>query len=188
MEVFHKIIQFLIKDPIGLVLLSVISGVFANLVFVLLKVLWKRINKSYKHRKFVKYLTTMGVAHIYGQRTAKIMFGTTSQNVIWAADFVITIVKHISIILGELIILCMLLIILPIYLYWLPIVLISIVITIRYKKLKMVWKYFDMTEEMVFGKKYLEKEKEGYLRYWDRILKGKNKKEQQPKENDNQEE
>ena len=39
--------------------------------------------------------------------------------------------------------------------------------------MKRLLKFFNMTEDLVFGKKYLETEKEGYTQYWDSIFKTK---------------
>ncbi len=128
---------------------------------------------KYHHRSFVNDLVKIATAHIYGQRAAKIKFGTPAEAAIWAADYVIEYVKHVSVILGLIMILGILLVVLPLYLYWLPIIVISIAITIRYKLMKRLLKFFNMTEDTVFGKKYLETEKEGYTKYWDSILKQK---------------
>lgn len=171
MEIFTKIIAFLTNNPWGLIILSVLSGLLANLIFLLLKISYKKASKSYKHHKFVKYLTNSAIAHIYGQRSAKIMFGTVSQNVIWAVDIVLTMIRRISIIICLLVLLCIMLIILPAYLYWLPIIVISILITLKGKELKMYWDFFNMTEDKVFGEEYLKLEKEGYEKYWDKLVK-----------------
>lgn len=169
-----SIFQFLTEDPIGLVILSIISSIIGGIIFELLKRSYKNVLRKYKRRKFVKYLTNVAVAHICGQRAVQIRLGDISQNTFWAADYVITYVKHIGVILGLLLLLCILLLILPSELYWLPIVIISIIVTFRYKLLKRHCDLFNMIEDMVFGKKYLEKEKEGYMKYWDSIY---NKKE-----------
>ena len=176
MKLIIEIINFLTKNPLGLILLSILSGVIGNALYGLLKIIYKRLIKHYRHRRFVKCLIKTATAHVYGQRAAKIAQGTPAQAAIWAADFVIDYTKHVEIILGLLLVLGILLIVLPIYLYWLPVIVISIVITIRYKLVKSQLKFFDMTEDLVFGKKYLETEKEGYTKYWDSLFKPREEK------------
>ena len=173
MKLIIEIVVFLTKNPFGLILLSIISGVIGNFLFNLLRISYKRLMKHYRHRRFVNDLVKIATAHIYGQRAAKIAFGTPAQAAIWAADFVVDYIRHIAIMLGLLIILGILLIVLPVYLYWLPVIVISISITIRYKLMKRLSKFFELTEDLVFGKKYLETEKEGYTQYWDSLFKPK---------------
>lgn len=173
MEYIIKIVNFLTKDPFGLILLSIFSGVVGNWLFSILKLIYRKTMAKYHHHSFINNLVKIATAHVHGQRAAKIKFGTPAQAAIWAADYVIEYVKHVSVILGLIMILGILLVVLPLYLYWLPIIVISIAITIRYKLMKRLLKFFNMTEDFVFGKKYLETEKEGYTKYWDSIFKQK---------------
>lgn len=171
MELIIKIVSFLTRNPFGLILLSILSGIIGNWLFSLLKVVYRKLIKHYRHRRFVNRLVKMATAHIYGQRAAKIALGTPAQAAIWAADFVMNYVKHVAIILGLLLLLGIILIVLPAYMYWLPVTIISIIISIRYKLMKRLLNFFEMTEDLVFGKKYLESEKEGYTKYWDSLFK-----------------
>ena len=173
MEYIIKIVDFLTKNPFGLILLSILSGVIGNGLFCILRLIYKKAMAKYHHHSFVNVLVKIATAHVHGQRAVKIKFGTPAQAAIWAADYVIEYVKHVSVILGLIMILGILLVVLPLYLYWLPIIVISIAITIRYKLIKRLLKFFNMTEDLVFGKKYLKTEKEGYTKYWDSILKQK---------------
>ena len=173
MDYVIEIVNFLTKNPFGLILLSILSGVVGNWLYSILKLLYKKTITKYHHRSFVNVLVKIATAHVHGQRAVKIKFGTPAQAAIWAADYVIEYVKHVSVLLGLIMILGILLVVLPLYLYWLPIIVISIAITIRYKLIKRLLKFFNMTEDLVFGKKYLKTEKEGYTKYWDSILKQK---------------
>ena len=173
MEHIIEIVNFLTQNPFGLILLSILSGVVGNWLFSILKLLYKKTMVKYHHRSIVKVLVKIATAHVHGQRAVKIKYGTPAQAAIWAADYVIEFIKHVSIILGLIMILGIMLVVLPLYLYWLPIIIISIAITIRYKLMKRLLKFFNMTEDLVFGKKYLETEKEGYTQYWDFIFKTK---------------
>lgn len=164
-----SIFKFLTEDPMGLVILSIISSIIGAVIFELLKKSYKMVLRKYKRKRFASYLTNAAVAHICGQRAAQITLGNISQNTFWAADYIITYIKHVSIILGLLLLLCILLLFLPSDLYWLPIIIVSVIVTFRYKLLKRHWKMFNMTEDKVFGNKYLEREKEGYMKYWDSI-------------------
>ena len=173
MKYIIELVNFLTKNPFGLIMLSIISGIIGNWLFSILKLLYKKTMTKYHHRSFIKILMKVATAHVHGQRAVKIKYGTPAQAAIWAADYVIEYIKHVSIILGLIMILCILLVVLPLYLYWLPIILISIAITIRYRLMKRLLKFFDMTEDLVFGKEYLETEKEGYTKYWDSLFKSK---------------
>ena len=115
----------------------------------------------------------------------KIALGTPAQATVWAVDFVIEYIKHIAVMLGLLLILAIMLIVLPTYLYWLPVIGISIIFTIRYKLMNRLLKFFNMTEDLVFGKKYLETEKEGYTKYWDSLFKPKEPTEEKSEEKQN---
>lgn len=173
MKLIIEIVDFLTKNPFGLILLSILSGVIGNLLFYLMKITYTKSIKHYRHRRFANLLMKIATAHIYGQRAMKIAFGTPAQAAIWAADFVIEYIKHIAVLLGLLLTLAILLIVLPMYLYWLPVIGISIIFTIRYKLMKRLLEFFNMTEDLVFGKEYLKTEKEGYTKYWDSIFKPK---------------
>ena len=173
MKLIIEIVDFLTKNPFGLILLSILSGVIGNFLFYLLRITYKISIKHYRHRRFVNSLMRIATAHIYGQRAMKIALGTPAQATVWAADFVIEYIKHIAVMLGLLLILAIMLIVLPTYLYWLPVIGISIIFTIRYKLMNRLLKFFNMTEDLVFGKKYLETEKEGYTKYWDSLFEPK---------------
>lgn len=164
------IVNFLTTNPVGLILLSILSGIVGNCMFSLLKTLFGMIIKKHRHHRLTKKLVEIATAHIYGQRAATIKRGTPAQSSIWVADFIIEYIKHIAIILGLLISLGILLIILPLYLYWIPIIISSIAIVFRYKMMKRLLNFFGMTEDLIFGEQYLKTEKEGYTQYWKSIL------------------
>lgn len=173
MENIYKSWAFLISDPIGLVILSIISSIIGTLLYECTKRSIKIGVKKYKKGRFIKHLTIIATSFIHGKRAVYVQYGTTAQQTFWAADYIISIVKHIGYILGLLLVLCILLIILPLSLYWFPVIIVSIMLSIRIKILKRHLFYFDKTVEMMFGENYLEREQDSYIKYWDSLCKKK---------------
>ena len=96
MDYFIGIVNFLTKNPFGLIILSILSGVVGNWLFSVLKLLYKKFVVKYQHRSFVKHLVEIATAHVHGQRAVKIKFGTPAQAAMWAADYIINYIKHVS--------------------------------------------------------------------------------------------
>lgn len=178
MDKISSTIIFLTKDPLGLIILSIMSSIIGAILYNLILRTYHYIIKKYKRKKFTNYLIKVATGYVYGYRASYVRFGTMTQNVVWGADYIITSLIHISIIIISLILLCVFLILLPSILDWIPIVIISILIAFRYKILKRHLNYFNMTVDNVFGEEYLKKEKEGYMGYWDSICNKDNNQEE----------
>lgn len=167
----NNIWTFLTATPLGLVIMSIFASILGGIIYELLKKCCKTILRKYNHRRFIKYLAKMATAHVHGQRAAIVSLGAGAKQSFWAADYIISLIKSSVIILAVLLITIIILIIIPPIFYWIPICIVSIFITVRVRLIKRDLQYFDMSVDMMFGKEYLEKEKEGYMEYWDQITK-----------------
>lgn len=119
------------------------------------------------------------VSFIYGARAVTVQLEKNSAlQSFWAADFIMTAINYALKIISILVLTLVALYLLPPILYFLPIVVSSIWLTILNKKFRMNKKYFDMSLDLMFGEEYLEKEKEGYQKYWKSMGKNQNDKKQ----------
>lgn len=171
MQLANSIWTFLTATPLGLVVMSIVASILGGIIYEILKKECKTVLRKYRYQRFVKYLVKTATAHVHGQRAAIVSLGAGAKQSFWAADYIISFVKSSVIILAVLLITIIIMIIIPPIFYWVPICAASIFITIKIRLIKRNLRYFDMSVDMIFGKEYLEKEKEGYIEYWDQITK-----------------
>jgi len=170
-----KILNFLKTDILGLILLGLISSLIAGILYDFLKKQFQLNTQKIKKKIFVKRLVKIADSFGQGLRTTFAEYGTHFQQQVLIGDYIIKTIMLVSWIFFYLLISIILLLILDESLDWIPVVIFSIIITLRYKKLKQHLEHFKLTFENVFGDKYFEDEQKAKVEYWDKLFKKKEK-------------
>lgn len=164
-----EIIYFLKTNIIGLVILGIISSIFANLIYNLVKKNIKHLNNRYKKRIFRKRLTKIALSFVYGSRFTYASKNSHFLQVVLIGDYIIDIVMNVGRILFTLLISIILILLTDFIFRWIIVTTASVIITFQYKKLKVILTHYNQGLEMELGAEYLEIEKRGYIEYWDKI-------------------
>lgn len=170
-----KIITFLKTEIWGLIILGFVSSMFAGFIYDLLKSKYKSTHQTIKKKRFTKKLVEIATSFGQGSRAVYALNGTTFQQAVLVGDYIIKAIFLVGWILFYLLMLIATLIIVGEILSWLTVIIFSVIITIRYKKLKQHLDYFDQTFKVAFGEKYFKDELRGQKEYWDRLFKEENK-------------
>ncbi len=170
-----KIINFLKTDIWGLIILGVVSSILAGIIYDFLKSKYKSTHQTIKKKRFTKRLVEIATSFGQGSRAVYAQNGTTFQQAVLVGDYIIKTIILVGWILFYLLMSIATLVILGDILSWVPVIIFSVIITIRYKKLKQHLEYFDQTFKIVFGEKYFKDELQGKKEYWDKLFKDKNK-------------
>ncbi|MBK7441312.1 MAG: hypothetical protein IPI65_07220 [Bacteroidetes bacterium] len=172
----EKIIHFLKTDIFGLIILGLVSSLIAGFLYDFIKSQYKLTNHKIKKRLFVKRLVKIAEAFGQGSRAAYAQLGTTFQQQVLIGDYIIKTIMLVAWILFYLIISIATLIILGEILSWIPVIIFSVIITIRYKKLRQHLGHYKQTFELAFGEEYFKNERKGQEEYWDELFKKKDEK------------
>ena len=171
----QKVINFLKTDIWGLIILGIVSSVLAGLVYDFLKSKYKATHQTIKKKRFTKRLIEIATSFGQGSRASFAQNGTTFQQAVLIGDYTIKAIVLVGWILFYMLLSVASLIILENILSWIPVIIFSIIVTIRYKKLKQHLDYFDQMFKMAYGEKYFKEEFQGQKEYWDKLFKEKNK-------------
>ena len=167
---FTQVLYFFQTNFWGLIIVSIVSGVLTSIVYDYLKMAYKKTNDKVKGKRLVKQLVTMGNSFSLGARSSLAKRGNTYQQTALVGEYVINTVVHIGWILFYSMLTVAAIIALDLFFIWIPITVFSVLITIRYKKLRFNLMHFRFTYEMAFGKEYLKSENEGVRDYWETWL------------------
>ena len=164
---YINIINYLTKDPVGLIILGVMTSLLSSVIYSISQ--WG-INKTIKHckkRKHISFMVKAAVSFIYGARAAKVHNDKNGAlQSFWAVDFVMNALNYMVKIIFVLVCTLIFFYLFPPILYWFLVICSSIWLTILFRGMRLNQKYFDMSLDLMFGKEYLKKEEDGYKEYW----------------------
>lgn len=167
----EQITSFLTNNILGLIILSVMSSLLASFFYGRLKKVFMLFVKKYRKRNFIKYLTKTAISFVYGYRFAYASKGTHFQQIVLIGDYIVDIIILVGKIIFTLLVSIILLLVVNSIFSWVIVVITSFIVTLQYKKLKVILLHYNQGLEMIFGEEALKQEKEGYIQYWDRLTK-----------------
>lgn len=165
-----KMIEF-IESPLGIVCVGVLSSLLGKYLSELGEKIYSKANRKLKHKKFINYLVFTGEAFSSGYTTSYAQSNSPFHQILYVNKYVIKIILEALRIIVTALSAIALLLIFRKYFISVPIIIsiVSIMVTMRFKKIKKLYETYEIMFDFVYGDEYKKHMKEGMVKYWDKI-------------------
>lgn len=168
-----------ITSPWGVVCIGVLSSVLGTVLFKIGVWFYKKTSDKIKRKRFIRLLVLTGEMYCSGYTAAYASCKSTFHQMIHVNDFTIKLIREVLTIMlvsfaaiGLLILFQELVLARPVI-----IAIGCVVIAVKYQKVKLICKTYNMMFETVFGEEFKKHMMDGMKQHWDKLKKNNTPKE-----------